>query len=179
MLDMIRMASPVLNHFIWLLTYQCVSKHDTMQYVTIADNITTTTMPFQGHAKVIHLISNMHGIWLIAYMCDTCSIPFSGTRNSFPCTKSWLDAIWDHNWTFKHHLIAISRSFKVHPYMLDMIHMARPVLNHFIWLLTYQRVSKHDIMQYVTIAHNIKTTITAFQGHVKVIHSYQSCMAYD
>ena len=112
-------------------------------------------------------------------MCDTCSIPFSGTGNSFPCTKSWLDAIWDHNWTFKHHLIAISRSFKVHPYMLDMIHMARPVLNHFIWLLTYQRVSKHDIMQYVTIAHNIKTTITAFQGHVKVIHSYQSCMAYD
>ena len=111
--------------------------------------------------------------------CDTCSIPFSGTGNSFPCTKLWLDAIWDHNWTFKHHLIAISRSFKVHPYMLDMIHMARPVLNHFIWLLTYQRVSKHDIMQYVTIAHNIKTTITAFQGHVKVIHSYQSCMAYD
>ena len=129
----------------------------------------------QGHS----FISIMHGIWLVAYMCDTCSIPFSGTGNSFPCTKSWLDAIWDHNWTFKHHLIAISRSFKVHPYMLDMIHMARPVLNHFIWLLTYQRVSKHDIMQYVTIAHNIKTTITAFQGHVKVIHSYQSCMAYD
>ena len=112
-------------------------------------------------------------------MCDTCSIPFSGTGNSFPYTISWLEAIWDINWPFKHHLYALSRSFKVHPYMLDMIHMARPVLNHFIWLLTYQRVSKHDIMQYVTIAHNIKTTITAFQGHVKVIHSYQACMAYD
>ena len=112
----------------------------------------------------------MHGIWLIAYMCDTCSIPFSGTRNSFPCTKSWLDAIWDHNWTFKHHLIAISRSFKVHPYMLDMIHMARPALNLFIWLLDYLRVSKYDSLQYGTIADNILTTTMSFQGHAKVIH---------
>ena len=114
MVDMLRMASPVLNHFIWLLTYIRVPKHDSMQYGTIANNIPTTTMPFQGHAKVINVISNMHGIWLVAYMCDTCSIPFSGTRNSFKCTKSWLDAIWDHNWTFKHHLLFQGHSNCIH-----------------------------------------------------------------
>ena len=47
-------------------------------------------------------------------MCDTCSIPFSGTGNSFPCTKSWLDAIWDHNWTFKHHLLSQGHSNSIH-----------------------------------------------------------------
>ena len=77
-------------------------------------------------------------------MCDTCSIPFPGTGNSFPCTKSSFGIIWDHNWAFKHHLIAISRSFKVHPYMLD-IRMIRTALNNFIWLLTYLRVSEYDI----------------------------------
>ena len=116
-------------------------------------------------------------------MCDTCSIPFSGTGNSFPCTTSSLCIIWDHNWAFKHHLIPISRSFKVHPYRVDMIGMASPVLNHFIWLLTYIRVSKHDSMQYGTIANNIPTTTMPFQGHVKVMPRsfiwYQTCMAYD
>ena len=111
-------------------------------------------------------------------MCDTCSIPFSGTGNSFPCTKSSFGIIWDHNWAFKHHLIAISRSFKVHPYMLD-IRMIRTALNNFIWLLTYLRVSEYDIMQYGTIADNITTTAMPFRGHIKVIHSYQACMAYD
>ena len=133
----------------------------------------------QGHS----FISSMHGIWLVAYMCDTCSIPFSGTGNSFPCTKSWLYAIWNHNWTFKHHLIAISRSFKVHPYMLDMIRMTSPVLNLFIWLLDYLRVLKYDSMQYGTIADNIPTTTMPFQGHVKVMPRsfiwYQACMGYD
>ena len=112
-------------------------------------------------------------------MCDTCSIPFSGTGNSFPCTKSSFGIIWDHNWAFKHHLIAISRSFKVHQYMLDMIRMISPALNNFIWLLTYLRVSEYDIMQYGTIADNITTTAMPFRGHIKVIHPFQAYMAYD
>ena len=112
-------------------------------------------------------------------MCDTCSIPFSGTGNSFPYTRSWLEAIWDHNWTFKHHLIAISRSFKVHPYMLDMIRMTSPVLNLFIWLLDYHVCQSMIVCNMGEITtHNHRTRILCliyFVAHLG--HPQEDCLS--